>query len=529
MGIDYATAVNDQAFITTFTFVPNGFNIAFIVNNDFSGPPLVNGVGFPWGFSSGAGGEAGLYQGFDGLEDLPINLWVLELGSYDPLTNNGTFAYSNAQIYEMGQNPSGSDVGGIPDFWTNKVSTSPVPLNEPVDMRGSPSTDTFSATITYTGTNVTLQLFDVTSGGSCPGSKCFTYTWQGVNIPGVAGGPYSAQFMSNGTTVTEKGANATTGWVGFTAGTSLGTGPAEQLLSWRYAVLSPATAPTFSPAAGKYSAAQSVTIASASSGATICYSTEGPPSTNGIGGCERGTLYAGPVNVASGETLFATAGGPGWADSPIGTAAYQIGSTASQPVFSAPGGTYQGNQTVYLSAAQGAVICYNTSGSPASNGGAGCSTGTLYSGPITVSSNETLYASAGGSGLTNSVVGSAAYIISPFAGSGAASPANSPVFSVPPGTYASAQTVSLSTTTANAYICYVVEPTGTDPYSFDLPQPNNGATEGIGDTATGSCNTGTLYANPITVSTSSTVYAITGTTFTAPPSSVSSATYSIGP
>jgi hypothetical protein len=103
------------------------------------------------------------------------------------------------------------------------------------------------------------------------------------------------------------------------------------------------------------------------------------------------------------------------------------------------------------------------------------------------------------------------------------------VFSLAPGAYSGTQTVSLSTTTANAYICYVVEPIGTNPYTFDLPQPNNGATEGIGDTASGSCNTGTLYSAPITVSASETVYAITGTTFTAPPSSVSSATYSIGP
>jgi hypothetical protein len=87
--------------------------------------------------------------------------------------------------------------------------------------------------------------------------------------------------------------------------------------------------------------------------------------------------------------------------------------------------------------------------------------------------------------------------------------------------------VSLSTTTADAYICYVVEPSGADPSKLVLPQPNNGATEGVGDTPSGSCNTGTRYASPITVSASATLYAITGTTFTAPPSSVSSATYTI--
>ena len=52
--------------------------------------------------------------------------------------------------------------------------------------------DTFSATITYNSTNVTLQLYDE-AGGSCPGANCFTYTWQVVNIPGVAGGPFYAK------------------------------------------------------------------------------------------------------------------------------------------------------------------------------------------------------------------------------------------------------------------------------------------------------------------------------------------------
>lgn len=479
------------------------------------------------GVQLGRGGEAGFYQGYDGLQSLPINLWALELGSYDPFTQGGTFTYSNAQIYEMGQNPSGSDVGGLPDFWTNKVSTSPVPLNDPVDRPASPSTDTFSATITYTGTNVTLQLYDVTAGGACPGSKCFTYTWQGVNIPGVAGGPYHAQFSSGGSTVTESGSNPMTGWVGFTAGTSLGTGPAEQLLSWTLSTLAPAPKPIFSPAAGKYGSAQTVTLKESSSKATVCYSTEGPPSTDGIGGCARGTLYTAPISVTSGETLYAVSGGPTFADSGASEAAYQIGSTASRPVFSVPGGTYQGHQTLYLSAAQAAVICYDTSGSPASNGSTGCSGGKVYSGPLTVSANETVYASSGGPGLKNSALSSAAYVISPFGGSGAASPANSPVLSLAPGTYAGTQTVSLSTTTADAYICYVVEPSGTDPSKFVLPQPNNGATEGVGDTPSGSCNTGTLYASPITVSASATLYAITGTTFTAPPSSVSSATYTI--
>ena len=131
----------------------------------------------------------------------------------------------------------------------------------------------------------------------------------------------------------------------------------------------------------------------------------------------------GAISVPSGRTIYAVSGGTGYGDSPVASSAYQIASTASQPTFSASSGTYQGDQYVILNAAQGGVICYNTTGSPATNGSTGCTTGTKYTGPVTVSSNETLYAIAGGTGFTDSAVGSAAYVINPFAGQ---APANSP-------------------------------------------------------------------------------------------------------
>jgi hypothetical protein len=60
------------------------------------------------------------------------------------------------------------------------------------------------------------------------------------------------------------------------------------------------------------------------------------------------------------------------------------------------------------------VICWNTTGSPATNGSTGCAAGTLYSGsPLTVSASETIYAVAGGAGYTDSSVASASYSISP--------------------------------------------------------------------------------------------------------------------
>jgi hypothetical protein len=59
------------------------------------------------------------------------------------------------------------------------------------------------------------------------------------------------------------------------------------------------------------------------------------------------------------------------------------------------------------------VICWNTTGSPATNGAAGCTAGTLYTGPVAVATSETLYAVAGGTGYLDSSIGSAAYVITP--------------------------------------------------------------------------------------------------------------------
>jgi hypothetical protein len=85
---------------------------------------------------------------------------------------------------------------------------------------------------------------------------------------------------------------------------------------------------------------------------------------------------------------------------------------ASTPTFSPVSGSYGSTQTVTISASTGGVICYATSGTPATNGTTGCTTGTLYSGTVSVAATETLYAVAGGTGYTDSSVGSAAYTIS---------------------------------------------------------------------------------------------------------------------
>ena len=85
-----------------------------------------------------------------------------------------------------------------------------------------------------------------------------------------------------------------------------------------------------------------------------------------------------------------------------------------------------------------------------------------------------------------------------------------PTFSPPGGTYGSTQTVTVSTSTGGATLCFTVD--GSTPTA-------NGA---------GTCTHGTTYSSPITVSSSQTVKAV-GSLSGDTDSSVGSATYSIGP
>jgi len=171
------------------------------------------------------------------------------------------------------------------------------------------------------------------------------------------------------------------------------------------APLSPAAAPTFNPAGGTYTAAQSVTISTTTTGASIRYTTDGSTPSE-----TAGTLYSGPVTVSGTTTLKAIAYASGMADSSVSSATYTINlPQVATPTFNPGGGSYTTAQSVTISTTtSGASIRYTTDGTTPSE-----TAGTLYSGPVAISSTTMLKAIAYASGMSDSAVASATYSFGP--------------------------------------------------------------------------------------------------------------------
>jgi hypothetical protein len=110
----------------------------------------------------------------------------------------------------------------------------------------------------------------------------------------------------------------------FTEGGTTGSVDAFSRFLWvknqRYLASSnQVAAPTISPSGGTYTGAQSVTLATSTSGATIRYTTDGSTPSATVG-----TVFSSPISVAQSMTIKAIAYKTGWMDSPVATASFTI-------------------------------------------------------------------------------------------------------------------------------------------------------------------------------------------------------------
>lgn len=128
--------------------------------------------------------------------------------------------------------------------------------------------------------------------------------------------------------------------------------------------------PFLSPPAGAYNASQSVSIASATPGANICYTVDGStPACDSTANCSAGTLFSTPVNVAASQTINAIACKATMVNSTIasGNYIYDITApviTAVSPASAATVTTTQVSYTLSENCGTGTITWTRTGGTP---------------------------------------------------------------------------------------------------------------------------------------------------------------------
>jgi alpha-tubulin suppressor-like RCC1 family protein len=218
--------------------------------------------------------------------------------------------------------------------------------------------------------------------------------------------------------------------------------PDSRLSTGTWRVTGYTAAPEFGLPAGSYPCAQTLSLSTPTPGATIRYTTDGSLPT-----ATHGAVYTAeiPLDPWTTTTIRAIATRDGWVDSAVSSASYTILETVAMPAFSPDPQTYVESVEVTISTATpGAAIRYTTNGLAPT-----ASSGTPYEGPVTVAATRTLRAIAYRDGWVDSPVASGSYMI--------VGNVVKPAFGIPPGSYTSAQSLTIATPTPGAAIRYTTD------------------------------------------------------------------------
>ena len=158
--------------------------------------------------------------------------------------------------------------------------------------------------------------------------------------------------------------------------------------------------PAFSVASGAVDSGTTVTITCSTEGAKIYYTTDGTEPT------ASSTEYTSAISVTAAVTLKVIALKNGMNDSAVATASYTI--TVETPAFSVESGAVNSGKEVTISCTtEGAKIYYTTDGTEPT------ASSTEYTAAISVTPPMTLKAIAVKSGMNDSAVASASYLVIP--------------------------------------------------------------------------------------------------------------------
>src|SRR6266851_2147183 len=320
-AIATATGFTQSAVGTAAYTISSGSNVISLGNGFTAGAMVLNGKatlnGTRLRLTDGTTGDAASawYNSPVNIQQFNSNFSFQITGGTNPTADGFTFAIQGGSGTAIG--PSGAGLGyggsgGIPnsvavkfDLYSNNGEgfdstglyvNGTLPTTPAVDMTSSGvnlhSTDIFNVQMSYDGSNLTMTITDATTNAT------FTKTWP-INIPATVGG--------------------NTAFVGFTGGTGGNTAIQEIInLTMTSTPITAAATPTFSPAAGTYSSAQTITISDTTSGASIYFTTNGTTPTT------SSTKYTAPITVSSTQIVQAIAVATGFSQSAVASSSYTI-------------------------------------------------------------------------------------------------------------------------------------------------------------------------------------------------------------